>query len=124
MAANSDLTADDIPFGTMSMPMPAAVKTMGRVMSGEAPDDELRDTDTSLAAGFALAHADRLQFDFVRRHWMVNRNGLWRSDPDGEASRLLQEWTEQRVFEEVGKAANRRDMNAVRRSCRRALSAQ
>jgi putative DNA primase/helicase len=119
-----DINASDI-FTPASRPMPAAVKAARLVLAGEAPDDELGETDTALAAMFAFDHADQLQYDHRRQAWMVcTSSGLWHQDASGEARRLLQSWTEQRAFDRVAEATTRRDMQAVRLHCRKALSAR
>jgi putative DNA primase/helicase len=119
------ITADEI-FTRASAPMAAAVRAARQVIAGEAPDDELRDTDTALAACFALDHYERLQFDHRRRAWMVcdRDSSVWRPEQSGEASRMLQNWSEQRAFDRVAEATNRHDLMAVRAAVRRTLSAR
>lgn len=117
-----DLTAADI-FGPMSAPNVAAVKAARQIISGEAPDDELKDTDASLVAGFALDHADRLQYDHQIGGWMVYRHGIWRRDTSAEAIRTFQGWLETRAFDRVAAAASARSLEAIRRAVRRDLSA-
>ncbi|MDP3719345.1 MAG: phage/plasmid primase, P4 family [Acidobacteriota bacterium] len=120
----SDLTADDIFTSGMSAPMPAAVKAVRKVAKGEDLDDELANTEAALASLFAFAHADRLQYDFRRKCWMVYDRGIWRQDRTGEAQRLLQSWCETRVFDQVASAMTNRDASAMRNAARRSLTAR
>lgn len=122
MSDDANVTADEIFTSDLSKPMPAAVKAARQVLRGEMPDDELANTETALAAAFALEHEDRLRRDFQRRAWMVCHRGIWREDRSGEAQRLLQSWSETRVFELVAAAATARDMSALRLAARRALT--
>lgn len=117
-----DVTADDI-FGPASAPALAAVKAARQVIRGEAPDDELNDTDSALVAAFAFDHADRLRFDYRQNGWIVYRAGIWRRDTSAEAVRLFQSWRETRAFDQVAAAASKRDLESVRRAVRRDLSA-
>lgn len=121
-ACRDEVTADEI-FGPASKPALAAVKAMRRVIGGEAPDDELNETDAAIVAAFAVDHADRLQFDHRLMAWMVHHGGVWRRDTSAEAVRMFQSWAETRAFERVTAAATARDLDAVRRAVRRVLSA-
>ncbi len=122
--AAHDLTAEHIFTSPLSQPMPAATKAARQVIKGETPDDELANTEAAMAASFALDHGEKLAYDYRRRAWMVCSRGVWREDGSGEALRTLQGWAETRVFELVGAATNRRDMDAMRTAARRALSAR
>jgi hypothetical protein len=114
------MSADEI-FREPSIPMLAAVRAFAHIRrTGQAPDDELKDTDAALAAEFSVAHADRLQFCYRRNEWMVYGNGVWTPQRSGDALRALQGWAETRAFEQVTQAATARDMEAVRRTVRRA----
>lgn len=119
-----NLDADDIFTSDLSAPMPAAVKAARQVIRGEAPDDELANTEAALASLFAVEHEDRLQYDYRRRAWMVCDRGIWREDRSAEALRLLQSWLETRVFEQVASATKARDVQAMRTAARRSLSAK
>lgn len=122
-ANDMDIHADDI-FSQMSKPMVAAVKAARQVMKGEAPDDELKNTESALAAHFSVEMSDRLRYDYRRRCWMQCERGIWREDRTGGAMRALQGWAESRLFEQVAAAATRRDMQEVARVAKRALSAR
>ncbi|MEZ5290168.1 MAG: phage/plasmid primase, P4 family [Vicinamibacterales bacterium] len=119
------LNIDEI-FGGLSRPMPAAVKAVRQVMNGETPDDILGDTDAALAAAFAVAHSERLRYDFRRQAWMLcdATTGIWRQDESGDTRQALQAWAEQRAFDAVIAAASKRDAEAVRASVRRSLAAR
>lgn len=121
---SDDLTDDDVFTSGLSAPMPAAVKAARQAIKGEDANDELANTEAALASVFAFAHADRLQYDYRRRCWMVCDRGLWREDRTGEAQRLLQSWCETRVFEQVASAMTNRDANAMRTAARRSLTAR
>ena len=118
----ADITAADI-FRPSSRPAVAAVKAARQVLKGEAPDDELTDTDAALVSAFALAYADRLQFDYLENAWRVYQTGIWRRATSGEAIREFQSFVETRAFERIAAAASSRDLDAVRRATRRELSA-
>lgn len=124
MSATSPVPSADEIFGGLSRPMLAATKAARQVIAGEAPDDELRDTDTAIAAAFALDHADRLQFDHRRRGWMVcdPASSVWRPDDAAIARQFLQEWLEQRAFDQVSAATSKRDLQGVRAAVRRPLT--
>jgi D5 N terminal like len=121
---DSNVPVDQI-FREPSTPMVAAVRAFSHIArTGEIPDDELKDTDAALAAEFSVAYADRLQFDYRRKDWMVWERGVFRQQSSGDALRALQGWAETRAFEQVARAATARDLDAVRRIVRRALGAQ
>jgi putative DNA primase/helicase len=121
----ADIDVDEV-FGPTSRPMVAAAKAARMVIAGEAPDDELRDTDAQTAALFSLDHCDRLRFDHRRKAYMTcdERSSVWRPAASGEALRLFQSWAETRAFERVCQAASKRDVPAIRAAVRRSLSAR
>lgn len=118
-------SADEVFRSPLSRPMPAAANAARRAARGEDLPDELRDTDAALVAAFALETGDRLKFDHTRRTWMVcdPSTSIWRPDDSAAASRALQSFVEDSVFTRAATAASKRDLEAVRRTVRRDLSA-